>query len=213
MNSKELDGLASELMPNETAILINSLAPFRKKQFLQSLNVEKRLEIARSSQADMLISDMKRDELSLSTKIEKILIGKTGQETQQKKVNLSYLTDTILKAGTFSDDESFYRGAEKSGQRPVAFLNLLDESREEFWGQLDLMDLAYASFGYSEEVLGVFQGRLSEKRKYWFKDFLARVRDERQEFLSPESVKARTRILEQIKRKPNDESENESKAA
>ena len=197
---QDLLSIAEMVSPTEIIVLVNSLSPVRKKQFIQSLGIEKRMMIADFSNLEMSVSEMKVKELNLAEKIEQVALTQNGVETTPKKVNLSYLSDSILKASGFEEDEAFDLKAKEIGQMYPGFLKTIHEADEAFWSQVNLLDLALASFGYSESILDEMKQKLNEKRSKWFTNFLAKVRSVPIQYSSPESSGARTKLMQQMKR-------------
>jgi hypothetical protein len=183
----------------QSALLINSLTPLRRALILKVLPVELKLQLASVASQPMSMVEHKTHELALTSQLEKL--GRTDRSKESQVHSMSFLSQIILRAETFEDDELFHKSVSKaSGTTPYfSVLQALESFEAQDWETENLQELALAFCGYSQDVKAELVSKFSGKRQDWFKNFLGKFENSRPHYASPPVFQVHERIKDKLR--------------
>ncbi|MBI2605368.1 MAG: hypothetical protein HYW49_04735 [Deltaproteobacteria bacterium] len=197
----------------EAAVLVNSLTPLRRGLLLKVLPTSFKMELAKASSKQVSAVEQKAYELSLTEKLTKL--AKT-EEKEADTYSMDYLSQIIMRAESFEEDEQYYDHAKTSGEAYATALAALDVFTSDDWDAMNLQDLAAAYCGYSPKTKDALVSKFTGKRMDWLKNFLGKLGANPPPYDSPavqavhEAIRARVAAKTEVKSKAD---EPQTKAA
>lgn len=168
MNQVELEKFFSSVKGRELIVAINNLLPMQRERYISSLSIDKKFEMAQLSQEKINENEVDMVEKKLVETANKILVENS---LKIGTVNFKYLEDIFLTAGTFEEDEVFFKKSQALKAPYTSVLSLLSQP-EAFWADMNLNTVAYAYFGYSETVKTAIVAKFAGKQQEWLKHFI-----------------------------------------
>lgn len=186
MNEVELNKFFSTVKGRELIVAINNLLPMQRERFIASLTVDKKFELAQLSQEKINENEVDMTEKKLVGVANNILVENS---LKIGMVNFKYLEDIFLTAGNFTEDEVFFKKSQALKAPYTSVLSLLSQP-DAFWADMNLNTVAYAYFGYSEEVRNAIIAKFAGKQQEWLKHFIKQAEAAKFGFKANEVVTA-----------------------
>jgi hypothetical protein len=180
------------MQKTEINLLINSMTPLKRGEFLKGLSPAFKMELVQESKHPLTALEHKTFEVSLLKKLEKFKAMDQIEETSP----MSYLSGVILKATSFTEDQDFY---EQNSEQYQSILKSLKLFNQDDWSAFNLDQISLAFYGYSESYLNKLYSFYPGKQGEWLKNFIAKRQKEANSFDHPQVEAIHELIKEKIK--------------
>ncbi|MBC7691202.1 MAG: hypothetical protein H7222_05485 [Methylotenera sp.] len=192
---EKMQELVKSSSPVQSAMIINSLTPLRRSMVLKDLTVDYKLELSAFASKPMSMVEHKTAELELTSTLEKF---SHSRPKEAQFHSMSYLSQVILKAESFSEDEQFHLTARNGRSNYVSVLKSFDVFTADDWSTENLQELAIAFCGYSTEVKARLTEKFTGKRQDWFRNFMSKFASSNPDFSEFQVVQVQDRIKARI---------------
>jgi hypothetical protein len=189
--------LLQTLPEPEALFFLSQLTPIRRREGIERLSVQRRIELFRQSGEAIDRSEEKRQEARLRetlrspSLVTSLNVGKAR--------SMSYLSDAILDPQSFEEDELIHGSFQGSGGHDyVTVLKAFELFVDADWEVIGIQDFAITFFGYSDATHALLRAKFKEKRREWLDSYLNKLRSEPLAFHSDPVARARAEVLRLI---------------
>ncbi|MBS1957856.1 MAG: hypothetical protein JST80_00145 [Bdellovibrionales bacterium] len=197
---KQVMKKVAEKKESDTLLIMTQLTPVRKNDVIRQLPTAMKVKIAKLTLSVRQSPDWSTQEKAMVEEF-KTIRPKFDLDAAGA---IEMISKSLLQASSFEEDELLYQEAQNNPNFPyVSALEALDALESIEWESMNLQEVAFAFFGYSENVVESVKAKFAGKKLEWLQSFLKKAVQQSYLFDQAEIQNAQHNVKERVKAKRN----------